>query len=48
MKKTYQELEMEFILLDACDILTLSVGKNAAGEDDGIVIKNLNDLISGN
>ena len=46
MKKIYTSLEMEVILLDACDILTLS---NAGDEGkDGIVIENLNSLISGN
>ena len=46
MKRTYQELEMEIILLDACDILTLSNGGDDG--DEGIVIPNLNSLISGN
>ena len=53
MKRTYQELEMEIILLDACDILTLSLSKSAADpydaddQNDGIVVDNLNGLISG-
>lgn len=47
MKKTYQTPETEVILLDACDILTLSIGKTAAGKDDGLVIADLNSLISG-
>lgn len=36
---------MEIILLDACDILTLSNGGDEG--DEGIVIENLNSLISG-
>lgn len=47
MKKSYSVPEAEVILLDACDILTLSNGKNAE-PSDGIVIANLNSLISGN
>ena len=47
MKKTYSALEAEVILLNDCDILTLSNGNNA-GEGAGIVIENLNSLISGN
>jgi hypothetical protein len=53
MKRTYQELEMEIILLDACDILTLSLGAKAANADEGdgisfdVVVDDLNDLISG-
>ena len=50
MKRTYQELEMEIILLDACDILTASGGLTDGGKagTSGIVIEDLNTLISGN
>ncbi len=47
MKKTYQTPETEVILLDACDILTLSNGGVASSRDKDIVIENLNSLISG-
>lgn len=47
MKKTYQAPETEVILLDACDILTLSIGGNGnAGIGDG-VIADINSIISG-
>ncbi len=48
MKKRYSTLEIEVILLDACDILTLSNGGVASSRDNDVVIDNLNSLIGGN